>query len=217
MSLSRNLCLLLVFCLLASPGIPAASSVRVLGLFKNRAVVLIDGKQRVLRVGETSPEGLKLISADSESARLEYAGERFRATLDNRVSARNKSADSEEVQIWRNTQGMYATTGSINGLPVSLLVDTGATQVAMNSAQARHLGIDYRVTGTPAVITTASRVERAWAVRLDSVKVGEIEMRNVDGVVIEGAQPATILLGMSFLGRLDMSNDGHLLTLRKKY
>ena len=48
------------------------------------------------------------------------------------------------------------------------------------------------------------------------MKVGEIEMRNVDGVVIEGAQPATILLGMSFLGRLDMSNDGHLLTLRKK-
>jgi aspartyl protease family protein len=217
MSLSRNLLPLLVFCLLLSPGIPAAPAVRVLGLFKDRAVVLIDDKQRMLRVGETSPEGLKLISADSESARLEYAGEQFKATLDSRVSARSKPPASEEVQVWRNTQGMYATTGSINGLPVSLLVDTGATQVAMNSAQARHLGIDYRVTGAPAAITTASRVERAWAVTLDSVKVGEIEMRNVEAVVIEGAQPPTVLLGMSFLGRLDMTNNGHLLTLRKKY
>ncbi len=77
--------------------------------------------------------------------------------LDGRVSTRKKSPATQEVQIWRNTQGMYATTGSINGLPVSLLVDTGATQVAMNAAQARHLGIDYRVIGVPAAITTASR------------------------------------------------------------
>jgi aspartyl protease family protein len=217
MSLSRNLFPLLAFCLLASPAASAAPAVRVVGLFKDRAVVLIDGKQRLLRVGQTSPEGLKLISADSESARLEYRGEAFGATLDNQVSARSKPPVAEQVQIWRNTLGMYATTGSINGLPVSLLVDTGATQVAMNAAQARHLGIDYRVTGTPTSIATASRVERAWAVTLDSVKVGEIELRNVKAVVLEGAQPPTILLGMSFLGRLEMTNDGRLLTLHKKY
>jgi aspartyl protease family protein len=217
MSLSRNLYPLLVFCLLVVPAVLAAPAVRVVGLFRNCAVVVIDGKQRTLRVGQTSPEGLKLISADSESALLEYAGEQSRETLDSRVSARSKPPASEEVQIWRNTQGMYATTGSINGLPVSFLVDTGATQVAMNAAQARYLGIDYRVTGEPAAITTASRVERAWAVTLDSVKVGEIEVRNVEGVVLEGAQPPTILLGMSFLRRLDMTNDGRLLTLHKKY
>jgi len=206
-----------VFSLLVASVAPAAPAVRVVGLFRDSAVVIIDGKQRTLRVGQTSPEGVKLVSADSEAALLEYDGEEFKGMLDGRVSTRKKSPSTQEVQIWRNTLGMYATTGSINGLPVSLLVDTGATQVAMNAAQARHLGIDYRVIGAPAAIATASRVERAWAVTLDSVKVGEIELRNVAGVVLEGAQPQTVLLGMSYLGRLEMTNDGRLLTLHKKY
>lgn len=214
MSLSRNLLLLLVFCVGTALAMPA---VRVVGLFKDRAVVLIDGKQRTLRVGQTSPEGVKLVAADSESAQLEYDGERIKGLLDGRVSTRSKSPAPEEVQIWRNPQGLYATTGSINGLPVSLLVDTGATQVAMNAAQARRLGIDYRVVGVSAAITTASRMEPAWVVALDSVKVGEIELRNVEGVVLEGAQPETVLLGMSYLGRLEIHNDGRLLTLRRKY
>ena len=217
MSLSRNLLYLLAFCLFTALGVQAAPAVRVVGLFKDRAVVLIDGTERTLRVGQTSPEGVTLVAADSESALLEYAGEEFKGLLDGRVSTRSRPPATEEVQIWRNTQGMYATTGSINGLPVSLLVDTGATQVAMNAAQARRLGIDYRVVGVPAAITTASRREPAWAVTLDTVKVGEIELRNVEGVVLEGAQPETVLLGMSYLGRLEISNDGRLLTLHRKY
>jgi aspartyl protease family protein len=217
MSLSRNLLLLLVFCVLAAARVQAAPDLRVVGLFKDRAVVIIEGSQRVLRVGQTSPEGVKLVAADSESALLEYQGEEVRGMLDGRVSTRSKPPATEEVQIWRNTQGMYATTGSINGLPVSLLVDTGATQVAMNAAQARRLGIDYRVIGRPAAITTASRLEPAWAVTLDSVKVGDIELNNVEGVVLEGAQPQTVLLGMSYLGRLEIRNDGRLLTLQRKY
>ena len=217
MSLSRNLLLLLVFCVLAAPGAQAAPDVRVVGLFKNRAVVIIEGRQRVLRVGQTSPEGVKLVAADSESALLAYEGEEFKGMLDGRVSTRSKPPATEEVQIWRNSQGMYATAGSINGLPVSLLVDTGASQVAMNAAQARRLGIDYRVIGRPAAITTASRLEPAWAVTLDSVKVGDIELSNIEGVVLEGAQPQTVLLGMSYLGRLDIRNDGRLMTLQRKY
>ena len=217
MSLSRILLLLLVFCVLAAPGAQAAPDVRVVGLFKNRAVVIIEGRQRVLRVGQTSPEGVKLVAADSESALLAYEGEEFKGMLDGRVSTRSKPPATEEVQIWRNSQGMYATAGSINGLPVSLLVDTGASQVAMNAAQARRLGIDYRVIGRPAAITTASRLEPAWAVTLDSVKVGDIELSNVEGVVLEGAQPQTVLLGMSYLGRLEIRNDGRLMTLQRKY
>ncbi|NNG12851.1 MAG: TIGR02281 family clan AA aspartic protease [Halobacteria archaeon] len=191
--------------------------VRVVGLFKQRAVVLIDGRQRVLAVGETSPEGVKLLSADSESAVLVVDGMEFKGTLDGRVSARKKTPSVQEVQIRRNSMSMYSTVGSINGLPVSFLVDTGATQIAMNDAQARRLGIDYRVVGEPAVITTASRVERAWAVMLDRVKVGDIELINVSAIVLEGTQPEQALLGMSFLGRLEIRNDGQLMTLRRKY
>ena len=177
----------------------------------------IDGRQCILRVGETSPEGVRLLSADSDAAILEVDGREIRGTLDGRVSTRKQAPQAQAVQIWRDSLGMYATVGSINGMPVSFIVDTGATQVAMNAAEARRLGIDYRVVGTPSAITTASRIERAWAVTLESVKVGEILLRNVPGIVLEGPQPEKVLLGMSYLGRLKISNDGQVMTLQKKY
>lgn len=217
MPLSRFLVAVLgAYCLWVSNAC-AAPDVRVVGLFRDRAVLEIDGRQRILRVGETSPEGVRLLAADSVAAILEVDGREIRGTLDGRVSTRTKTPQTQDVQVWRDNQGMYATVGSINGLPVSFIVDTGATQVAMNAAEARRLGIDYRVVGTPAAITTASRTEHAWAVTLESVKVGEILLRNVPGIVLEGPQPEKVLLGMSYLGRLKISNDGQVMTLQKKY
>lgn len=218
MTLSGIRTLLAVFlltCLHAS--VLAATDVRVVALFSDRAMLLIDGKQHLMRPGETSPEGVTLISANSDTAVIEVDGRQVTARLDGRVSARKHKAQTKEVQVRRNPAGMYATVGSINGLPVPFLVDTGATQIAMNSAQARRLGIDYRVTGTPAAVTTASGREPAWLVMLDTVKVGELKLSNVAGIVIEGAQPEVTLLGMSFLGRLEITNSGQLMTLRQKY
>jgi aspartyl protease family protein len=218
MTLSGFLRFLPVLCfLLPVFTVQAGADVRVVGLFSGRAVVQVDGRQHVLKAGQISPEGVKLVAADSESAVLEIDGREIEARLDGRVTARRRTATVKEVQVWRNTQGMYTTVGSINGLPVSFLVDTGATRVAMNADQARRLGIDYRVSGTPAQVTTASGVERAWGVMLDTVKVGDLELRNVGAVVLEGPQPQQTLLGMSYLGRLEMTNAGRLMTLRKKY
>jgi aspartyl protease family protein len=204
-------------CLLPVHIASAAPDVRVVGLFSDRAVVVIDGRRTVLRVGQTGPQDVKLIAADSEAALLEIGGESIEARLDGRVSARKQSAPVSEVQVWRNPQGMYTTVGSINGLPVSFMVDTGATLVTLNSGQARRLGIDYRVTGSQSVVTTASGVEPAWSVMLNRVRVGDLELHNVAAVVLEGAQPRTALLGMSYLGRLEISNSGRMMTLRKKY
>jgi len=189
----------------------------VAGLFSGRAVLLIDGRQHLLKQGETSPEGVKLITATSEEAVLLIDGQQVTARLDGRVSARKRSPKVSEVQVWRGTSGMYTTVGSINGLPVAFLVDTGATAVAMNAGQARRLGIDFRVVGRQSGVTTASGVVKAWAVMLDTVKVGDLQLRNISAVVLEGAHPETVLLGMSYLGRLEIDNDGRLMTLRKKY
>jgi len=209
--------MLLLLVLVPVTGIRAAPDVRVVGLFSGRAVVQIDGRQSVLRVGQAGPQGVRLLSADSESAVLEIDGKPVEAHLDGRVSAPRHATPEKEFRVWRDTRGMFTTVGSINGLPVPFLVDTGATEVALNSAQARRLGIDYRVTGTEASVTTASGVEHAWRVTLDSVKVGELEQHNVAAVVIEGAQPETALLGMSYLSRLEIINSGQLMTIRKKY
>jgi aspartyl protease family protein len=197
--------------------VQAADDVRVVGLFSDRVVLLVDGQQRLLKVGQTSPEGVTLISATSEKATLLVNGKEVVMRMDGRVSARKRAPEVDEVQVWRNPTGMYTTVGSINGLLVTFLVDTGASAVAMNAREARRLGIDYRVVGRESGVTTASGDERAWAVTLDTVKVGDLELRNVAAMVLEGGYPVTTLLGMSYLGQLEINNDGRLMTLRKKY
>ena len=196
----------------------AIKDIHVVALFKDRAVVMIDGKRRILSSGEASPEGVRLISADSAGAVFEYQGERLERQLDGRVHAAVKQRDTgEDVLIYRDSTGMFKTVGSINGLPVKFLVDTGASSVAMNSAQARRLGIDYHVEGDLIYVTTASDVVPAYRVKLNIVKVGSIQLRNVTGVVIESAQPADVLLGMTYLSRVEMINQGNRLILRRKY
>lgn len=204
---------------LATTHSHGADRIQVMGLFKNKAVVSIDGVQRVLSKGKPSPEGVTLIKATSREAVLEVNGVRSSYALGRAISTgfEADTSDHKEFQISADPRGMFKTVGSINGHPVSFLVDTGATVIAMNDAQARRLGIDYRVTGTPSMAKTASGIVRTYSVRLKSVKVGRIELRNVEAVVLEGQQPERTLLGMSFLGRLEMVNQGKLMKLRKKY
>lgn len=192
--------------------------IHVVALFKGKAMVVIDGERQMLRIGETSPQGVTLVSADSAMAVFDYRGERLERRLDNRTRAPAANAlPAEEVQVYRDRRGMFRTVGSINGLPVSFLVDTGASAIAMNSTQARRLGLDFRVDGDSTYVTTASQVVQAYRLVLDRVKVGSIELHNVVCVVIDGPQPDEVLLGMTFLGRLDIRNEANRLLLRKKY
>jgi aspartyl protease family protein len=196
----------------------AMKDIHVVALFKDRAIVMIDGKQRLLRAGDSSPEGVKLVSADSAGAVFEYRGRMLERQLDGRVHAAAESPKGhDDVLIFRDRWGMFKTVGSINGLPVKFLVDTGASSVAMNSAQARRLGIDFLVQGEPIYVSTASDVTQAYQLKLDVVKVGSIQLRNVTAVILDGAQPTEVLLGMSFIGHLEMINKGDKLILRRKY
>jgi len=203
---------------LGATTVYALKDIHVVALFRDRAVVMIDGKRHILGTGETSPEGVRLISADSAGAVFEYRGERLERKLDGRVRAAVRQRDSgEDVLIFRDSMGMFSTVGSINGLPVSFLVDTGASTVAMNASQARRLGIDYHVDGELTLVGTASDVVQAYRVKLDVVKVGSIQLRNVVAVVIEGPRPVEALLGMTYLSRVKMINQGDRLILRRKY
>lgn len=194
-----------------------AVDIIVMGLFRNKAIVTIDGKQRVLKPGKTSPEGVSLISSNSSEAVLEFEGERKTYSLGSHISTRFKRDKQPSVSIYRNERGMFTTVGSINGFPVNFLVDTGASSVAMNRKEADRLGIDYHLNGTPIGVSTASGFERGWRVHLDRVQVGEVILRNVVGTVIDAHSSPGVLLGMSFLGRLEMNNTNEAMKLKKKY
>lgn len=218
MNLSRWKAPLLAMLLGASVNGLAVERIHVVGLFKDKVVVRIDGQQRLLRVGQASPEGVKLISSDSRTAVLEIDGKAVEFTLDRGIGGSyQRPDDGPQVRIYRNPRGMFTTVGTINGTPVNFLVDTGATQVAMNATMARRLGVDFRVDGDPAAVSTASGYARGYRVKLNSVKVGSIELLNVDAMVLDIDHPMDVLLGMSFLGRLEMINSSETLVLKKKF
>lgn len=188
-----------------------------MALFKDKAMVSIDNQQHLLKVGESAIAGVKLIKATSKYALLEINGKQAKYALGNRVQASYSVTEKKRVNIYRNSSGMFKTVGSINGYTVDFLVDTGASVVALNSALAKRLGIQYKLDGEETIVATASGKELAYAIDLDQVKVGEIMLRNIDAVVIEGNDPSTPLLGMSYLGRLNINNEGQLMSLEEKF
>jgi len=212
--MKKLISILLVFVFI-SPAEAAVQDVTVVALFTNKAVVMLDGKRRVLVQGVASPEGVTLLSSDSEAADLMIDGKKETFYLGMHISTGYIQPVTTEVKVWGDHNGMYITTGSINGHLVNFLIDTGATSVAMNANQAKRLGIDFRYVGQRSQVSTASGIAASYNINLDSVKVGEIELRNIRAVVIDGDFPIDVLLGMSFLGRLEMEHSGRALLLRK--
>lgn len=199
---------------------PAAlEQITVHGLFQDRAIVTIDGRQRVLKKGKKSPEGALLIEANSKRAVIEINGERREYGMgSSRIGGNFKqAAGGKKITLLPDANGGYSVTGSINGSAVPFIVDTGATLVSMNSNVARRLGIDFKLKGRQGVSLTAAGTSKIYIVNLSKVRVGEIELQNVQGAVHEGDFPLITLLGMSFLGELNMKREGRLLELEKKY
>ena len=188
----------LTLLLLLSPGRADNVDIEVLALFKDTALLRIAGKQTLLKTGDRSSEGILLISANSREAVVEVSGETMILNLSQRISSTYRKRTEASVSIFLNKNGQYRTTGSINGRPVSFLVDTGATVVAINSLMAREIGIDVSKGKVTLVVTASGKVESRM-VSLDIVQVGDIEVRNVQAVIIPGSYPEDVLLGMSFL------------------
>jgi len=194
-----------------------AVDVVILGLFRNKAMVKIDGKQQILKVGKASPEGVLLISSNSDEAVLEIDGVQNSYRLGSHIGSTFKQDEHPEVSIYKDELGMFNVVGSINNFPVNFLVDTGASHIAMNRNEARRLGIDYRQYGTRGFARTANGVVKTWNITLDKVQVGKVVLTNVKAFVNDSDSPHTVLLGMSFLGKLDMKNDGSSLKLKRKF
>ena len=188
------------------------------GILGSKAVLSIDGKRKLLSKGQQE-DGVKIISIHPNSVEVKIEGKsrRLRMGDHNTVASPYKQKESATVIVSSDARGMYTTVGSINGLPVSFLVDTGATSIAMNAVQAKRLGIDFRIVGKETMVGTASGVARAYRVTLDKVTLGAITLRNISAVVLEGGFPVQTLLGMSFLGQLDLQREGSVMRIKKKY
>ena len=209
----RALALAALFAPLAAAGM----DVNVIGLFPGKAVVVVNrGAPRTLSVGQSTPEGVKLVSTDGRAALLEIEGRRVSIEMGQHFETPGSGGARDSVTLAADSRGHFITDGAINGVHIRFLIDTGATLVAIPAADATRLGVDYRK-GRRATSQTANGPVPFWLVRLDSVTLGGVTLTNVEGAVHEGSGLDIALLGMSFLNRTEMRREGPNLTLTKRY
>jgi aspartyl protease family protein len=201
--------------LLLLAGAACAADISVVGLFPNKAVLVVDGRSpKTYSVGNTVADGIRLVSVNESGATIDANGKRQTIMMGEHFN-RGAPSGPASTTLKADGQGHFMVQGQINGGSVQMLLDTGATLIALPASDAARLGIDYK-RGQIIYMNTANGVAPAYRVKLDTVKVGDIELNQVDAVVHEHGL-SVILLGMSFLNRTAMSRDGELMTLTKRF
>lgn len=132
----------------------------------------------------------------------------------NRALQTTSSDGYNQVVLDRNAQYHYLANGSINGTPVTFLIDTGASDVAVPAALADRLGLSP---GAHGIMGTANGNVTVRRTQIANLKLGTIELRDIRASINPGMQSDEVLLGMSFLKHLEFSQKNGQLTLRQTH
>jgi aspartyl protease family protein len=195
----------------------SAQSVALSGVMGSKALLVVDGgAPKALAAGETH-QGVKVLSVVGEQATLEIKGQRSTVRVgDAPVSLGTKrdSTSSNKIVLPLGSGGHFFAQGSVNGKSMQFLVDTGATTVALGESDALRMGIDYKK-GRPVSMSTANGTAQGWLVKLSSLRIGDVEVYEVDAIV--GPNMPYALLGNSFLSRFSMNRTSDLMVLERRY
>ncbi|MEI7612846.1 MAG: TIGR02281 family clan AA aspartic protease [Betaproteobacteria bacterium] len=199
-----------------SVGSAQAADVGLAGLFPGKVLLTINGgAPRIVAVGVKTDEGVKVLSVEGDTATLEVDGKKRILRVGQNVAAQPSGSGPAKVVLTADSAGHFLTTGNINGASVRFIVDTGASMISLGASDASRIGIDASK-GQKGIANTANGQTVVTRVKLDSVRVGEIVLNNVDALVHQQDMPV-VLLGMSFLNRMEMQRDGDSMTLKKRY
>lgn len=197
-------------------GIAQAQSVVLSGRMGDRALLVIDGTPKAVAVGQTV-DGVRLLRWQGDAAEVERAGARLLLNPGGAASitgTQPASTEARAVVLSVGPGGHFTSSGAINGRPVQFMVDTGATLVSLGRDEAGRLGIDLK--GARIAYTqTANGAVPVQLVTLSRVRVGDIELVNVNAAVMPQAMPM-VLLGNSFLARLQMRRENDQMRLEMR-
>ncbi|MGE0331654.1 MAG: TIGR02281 family clan AA aspartic protease [Ramlibacter sp.] len=209
---------LLLLAGLLLPFAALAQSVALQGMMGNRALLIIDGgAPRGVAPGDAH-QGVKVLSTSGDEAVVEIGGKRHTLRVGDApasVGASGGGARGNRIVLTAGSGGHFFSQGAINGRAVQFMVDTGATAVSMGLSDAKRMGLAYE-SGRKILMSTANGVVPAWLVRLDSVRVGDVEVYGVQGIVSQAPMPY-VLLGNSFLSRFQMKRDNDQMVLERRY
>lgn len=214
----RALNQLMAVALLAACGAAAAQSVSMVGKMGERALLVVNGgAPKPVAPGETY-NGVKLMSVLGDTAVLEIAGQRKSVRVGDSpvsVGAGARGAGGSKIVIPVGSGGHFYASGSINGRAVQFMVDTGATTIAMGVAEAERIGINYKA-GQLGRGNTANGVVTVYHVRLASVRIGDVEVYDVEASVLPTSM-SHLLLGNSFLSRFEMRRAADQMVLERRF
>ena len=196
----------------------AAGSVTLTGSIGSRAILIVNGNPpKTIAVGE-SYQGVKLVSLQAEQAVVELDGKRVNLRMDTPVSiggGGGGGGGGSRIVLPADSRGHFMTQGAINGRPVTFMLDTGATAIALSADDAQRIGLDYSK-GQRVLMNTANGTTTGYRLRLQSVRVGDVEVYDIDAIVSQQAMPF-VLLGNSFINRFSMRRDADQMVLEKRF
>lgn len=209
---------LLAFTLALVAGAAAAQSVSLQGMLGSKALLMVDGgAPKTVAPGETY-NGVKVVSTQGDQATVEINGRRHTLRVGDApasVGQGGGGARGNRIVLTASSGGHFLTQGAINGRAAYFMVDTGATSIAMGAPEADRLGINYK-NGPVGRSSTANGVVPFHYVKLASVRVGDVEVHDVDAAVLQQSMPH-ILLGNSFLTRFQMTRHNDQMVLERRY
>lgn len=202
-------------------GPAAGQSVTLAGMLGGKALVIVDGSPpKTLDVGDTH-RGVKLVATLGDSATFDIAGKKLSLRVGDSPASVGGGGpgagapSGDKIVMTAGSGGHFVTQGLINGRTVQLLVDTGATAVSLGVQDAERIGLKYKG-GEPVRMATANGTTMGWRIKLDSMRVGDVDVYNIDAVVTPGSMPF-VLLGNSFLTRFQMTRTSDQMVLLKRY
>jgi aspartyl protease family protein len=194
-------------------------SVALQGMLGTKALLIVDGSApKTVAPGETH-QGVKVISTTGDQAVVEIGGKRHTLRVGDAPASVGSRGDAptrgSRIVMTAGSGGHFVTQGAINGQAVHFLVDTGATSVAMGVSQAQRIGLDYKA-GRLGYSSTANGTVPTWQFKLSRVRIGDVEVHDVDATVLPAAMPY-VLLGNSFLTRFQMKRENDQMVLERRY
>ena len=199
---------------LVAAGPATAAKIDVVGVFPGKAVVSVDGgAPRSIGVGDMVG-GFKLVAVSGDGATFVVDGRRQTVTMGSYVAG-NSEHGRATAFLGADGSGHYIAQGAVNGSSTRFLVDTGATMVVLSAREADRLRLPYKQSPQASANTANGRVVYRM-VQLDRVKVGDVELTNIEAGVLEGYDGPN-LLGMSFLSRTEVSRDGQSMVLTRRF
>lgn len=180
----------------------------------------------------TAPSFVQKMLAKSDEAKLARQSEY--AATQKQKPARLKRSPGEEIavvsedyeddeyrqpgqaSVQRDSSGHFSFQAIMNGADVPVLVDTGATSVAINMSTADAMGIEFNEEEDRVTVNTANGKTNAYRVIIDEIIIEDVVVSNVEAVVLEDEALSSTLLGMSFLSKLERFEiTGNTLTLTR--